>query len=304
MKTATRSFYEQAVEQTVERIRASLDEALDLEGLARSAAFSPFHFHRIFRGMLGETPLQMHRRLRLERAAWSLIDGDASVTRIAFDAGYDTHEAFTRAFRDHFGRPPSEFRTGAPKPHAPYTPIRLPTRSGVHFDPDPLAELRIQFPTGDHDMDVHIEEFPETHVAAVRHVGPYHRIGEAFMKLGGIAGQAGLFKPGSFMLGVYHDHPETTPEEELRSDAAISVPEGTEIPEGLVGLTLPGGKCGRYTHVGPYEGLPNAWDKLWGEWLPGSGERPREAPNLEIYRNDPSQTPAEELRTDLYVPLE
>lgn len=69
MKSETRSFYHQAVRRTVERIIAGLDEALDLELLARAAALSPFHFHRVFRGMIGETPLELHRRLRLERAA-------------------------------------------------------------------------------------------------------------------------------------------------------------------------------------------------------------------------------------------
>ncbi len=69
MKTDTRTFYEAAVERAALRITGGLDEALDLEALAKEAALSPFHFHRIFKGMLGETPLEMHRRLRLERAA-------------------------------------------------------------------------------------------------------------------------------------------------------------------------------------------------------------------------------------------
>src|SRR5688500_7987224 len=103
VKPDTKSFYEQAVQRTAERIMRGLDEALDLEALAREAALSPFHFHRVFRGMVGETPLELHRRLRMERAAWSLIDGDGPITTIAFDAGYETHETFTRAFRTMYG---------------------------------------------------------------------------------------------------------------------------------------------------------------------------------------------------------
>jgi AraC family transcriptional regulator len=86
VKSETRSFYETAVDRTVARIVATLDEALDLGALAREAALSPFHFHRVFRGMVGETPLELHRRLRLERAAWELLAGRAAVTRSPFPA--------------------------------------------------------------------------------------------------------------------------------------------------------------------------------------------------------------------------
>src|SRR6266542_210510 len=107
MKPETRSFYEQAVQRAVEQIARNLDEALDLETLARSACLSPFHFHRVFRGMTGETPLELIRRLRMERAAARLIESDGAITEIAFDAGYETHEAFTRAFRECFSTSPS-----------------------------------------------------------------------------------------------------------------------------------------------------------------------------------------------------
>lgn len=69
VKAETRSFHELAVARAVRRVVASLDEALDLKALAREAGLAPFQFHRIFRGMVGETPLEPHRPLRLERAA-------------------------------------------------------------------------------------------------------------------------------------------------------------------------------------------------------------------------------------------
>jgi AraC family transcriptional regulator len=303
MKPGTRSFYQSAVERAVERVTSSLDAALNLEDLAQGAALSPFHFHRIFRGMLGETPLQLHRRLRLERAAWMLIEGDAAVTTIAFDAGYDTHEAFTRAFRTHFGRSPTEFRSAAPDSLTACTSIRLPTRSGIHFDPDPAAKVLILFPTGELKMDIQIEKLPEMHVAAVRHVGPYKAIGAAFQKLTQLAFPAGLFGPQTFVMGIYHDDPETTPETELRADAAISISAGAKLPEGLTAHQIPAGRYARLSHIGSYEGLPNAWGRLMGEWLPQSGERVREGAPLEIYRNDPSRTAPEELHTDLCIPL-
>src|SRR5690242_8438479 len=93
VKETTRSAYETAVRRAVERIAAQLDEALDLHALGRAAALSPLHFHRVFRGIVGETPLELHRRLRMERAALQLATSEIAVTRIALDAGYETHEA-------------------------------------------------------------------------------------------------------------------------------------------------------------------------------------------------------------------
>ena len=211
MKAETLSFYEAAIERTVRRVVRSIDEALDLALLAREAALSPFHFHRIFRGMVGETPLEMHRRLRLERAAHQLLSSDAAITRIAFDAGYETHEAFTRAFRQAFAASPSAFRRDAGEPARSSAPpsIELPARSGVHFDPDSNPNT-IQFVTGD-PMNVVIETLPELRVATVQHIGPYDRISEAFARLGAVAGPGGLLRDDALMLALYHDDPETTP---------------------------------------------------------------------------------------------
>ncbi len=86
------------------------DNPLSLDELASVAHFSPYHFHRVFRGMVGETVAEHVRRLRLERAARHLIYTRRSVTDLAFDAGYETMESFIRAFRKRFGYAPSCYR--------------------------------------------------------------------------------------------------------------------------------------------------------------------------------------------------
>jgi AraC family transcriptional regulator len=304
MRAETRSFYEAAVVRAVERITESLDEALDLGELARGAELSPFHFHRIFRGMLGETPLEMHRRLRLERAASQLLGSTDSVTGVAFDAGYDTHEAFTRAFRDAYGTSPSAFRLPAGERSGclqlPQT--QLAARSGVHFGPG-MSLQPMRFATGEPTMKVTIEEMPTLRVATVAHLGPYNRISEAFQRLAGIAGSAGLLRDEAMMLAIYYDDPETTPAEELHSDAGLTVPDGAYLPSEVIERRLPAGQYARATHVGPYTTLGDTWARMMGEWLPRSGHRVGNGPTYEVYRNNPSNTRPEELRTDLYVPI-
>jgi AraC family transcriptional regulator len=280
-----------------------LDEALDLQSLARSGCLSPFHFHRVFSGMVGETPMELVRRLRMERAAWRLSRTTATVTDIAFGAGYETHEAFTRAFRACYNVPPSEFRK------LNRTRIELAASNGVHFDAqgDGAAMLRSFTPrnTGGLAMQVEIEDRPAIRAAGVRHVGPYNQIGEAFSRLGAIAGAAGLFAhPGAAMIALYHDDPESTPVDQLRSDAAITLPDGVPIPADLMEHRLPPRRYACTVHTGSYERLGDTWARLMGEWIPAHGLRIADGESYELYLNDPQTTPKEQLRTEICVPVE
>ena len=102
--------YQERILRVLTHIQERLDEALDLEELAGVACFSSFHFHRVFAAMTGETIADHVRRLRLERAATELRSGAKQVIQVALDAGYEAHEAFTRAFRDQFGVTPETVR--------------------------------------------------------------------------------------------------------------------------------------------------------------------------------------------------
>lgn len=298
MRPDTRSFYARAVQAAIDHIVAHLDDALDLETLSANACLSPFHFHRVFRGMVGETPLELARRLRIERAARQLLDSDRAVTEIAFDAGYETHEAFTRAFRACYSTSPSGFR------ERKHPQVEIAAPCGVHFIAGGEAPAFIPRDSGGRNMDVEIKEMPELRVGAVRHVGPYNQIPEAFERLGAIAGPAGLFQqPGAACLGIFHDDPESTPADALRSDAAIVVPDGVPMPGELTERRLPAGRYAHTLHVGPYEELGDVWVRFMGEWLPDSGHRMGDGVSYEIYLNDPTQVPKEELRTELYVPI-
>jgi AraC family transcriptional regulator len=151
-------------------------------------------------------------------------------------------------------------------------------------------------------MDVEVKPMPALRVAAVRHAGPYRQIGKAFERLGAIASAAGLFQqPGAVMIAIYHDDPDTTPQDKLRSDAGIVVPDHVQLPDGLVEQRIPAGRYARTEHVGPYEQLEDAWSRFKDEALPAGGHRIGARPSYEIYRNDPTKVPKEELRTEMYI---
>lgn len=297
MKTDTQQDYEARILRVLVHVQTHLDYALELEELAAIANFSPFHFHRVFRGMVGEPVMEHVRRLRLERAAYHLKCSDRPVTQIAFDAGFEAHEAFTRAFKSMFAVPPSEFR----QQHRPVPVPSVP--SGVHYAPDGRLE---GFQPATHEgakMNVRIEELKPMRVVFVRHVGPYKEVGATWGRLCQWAGMHGLFGSTTRCLGVCYDDPEITPPDKIRYDACLTV-DRPVAAEGDVGVQEIGG--GRYavtTHHGPYENLAETYAALMGQWLPAHGHHPSAGPSLEFYRNDPNTTPPADLVTDVYVPL-
>ncbi len=299
MRPDTRDSYLNAIQCVMTHVATHLDDALDLETLATDACLSPFHFHRVFRGMVGETPMEFVRRLRLERAAWTLTASAVPVTTVAFDAGYEAHEGFSRAFRRHFGASPSEFRAMAHPRH------QLPAPSGIHFDPRGGVSPFVPRSTGGSVMKVEIDQQPARRLAAVRHIGPYNQIGSAFGELGQRLGPAigALAMQGAAMIALYHDDPESVAPDELRSDAAVVVPEDFPLPPRVTEQRLPAGRYASTLHVGPYDQLGDVWLRFMGEWLPESGEHVAASPAVETYLNSPETTPKDDLRTLLSIPL-
>jgi AraC family transcriptional regulator len=306
MKDDTRRHYEQLVVHAIEHLCATLDEALDIGELGRRACLSPLHFHRIFRGLAGETPAELHRRLRLERAAYRLATSDQPVTRLAFEAGYGTHESFTRAFAAAYGVSPSEFRKRTrdnPTSWAAATASAIATPSGVHFTAEhDLASLQLS--TEPIDLKVTVQSIPAKRVLAVAHQGPYGNIGAAFARLDALLAQSARDDLGCVeMVALYHDDPESVPAAELRADAGVVVSDHAAPPSGLHLVTIPAGVYARTLHEGPYERLGDAWARFMGGWLVHSGHRVGDGPMYERYLNTPMNAAPHELRTELFLCL-
>jgi AraC family transcriptional regulator len=296
MRAATERDYKQRILRVLVHVQQHLDDVLELDALASVAHFSPYHFHRIFRGMVGESVKEHVRRLRLERAAHRLKFTEEPVTRIAFDAGYEAHEGFTRAFTARFGISPSNFRTANRIPPYPAAP------SDVHFDPDGPIDDFHPHSFGGPPMDVQVKTIPPIRVAFIRHTGPYTAVGPTWGQLFGWAGPRGLAMSAK-MIGVCYDDPEVTPPEKIRYDACITVNDSVK-PEGEVGVQeIGGGEYAVAMHKGPYENLGQTYARLAGEWLPKSGREPRSSPCLEMYLNSPQSAAPADLLTEICMPL-
>ena len=294
MKESTEKLYIKRIMSVLVFIQNNLDGELSLEELSREAYFSQYHFHRVFRALVGETLQEHIRRLRLERAASYLKFSDKMIIDIAFDACYQTHEAFSRAFKLAFGCSPSEFRSNNTSPQIGQAKIHY--KNGV-------SEKDITIMIGDEKMDVEIKTIEPMKVAFVRHVGPYDEVGAAWEEVCTKLGIEGYLGAGNKFIGISYDDPSVTPPEKLRYDACITVDENFVPPEGVMVQTIGGGEYAVTTHFGPYEKLGETYSKLYGQWLVQSNREYRSEPGLEFYLNSPDGTEPEDLVTDICIPL-
>jgi AraC family transcriptional regulator len=271
--------YERRILRVQQLLASRLDEPIAPAELARAASFSLHHFHRIFRAQLGESVMQHVRRLRLERAARRLRAAeDGRLIDVALEAGYDSHEAFTRAFAERFGVTPSEFRA---QPSARVTAWQRTARAAAA-------------------VPVDVRTTPALRVAFMRSRGSYAAVGAMWARMYAWLRARGL---GGGLYGICPDDPEVTDEALLRFDACVVVPDDF-APDGdeAIGITeIPAGTYAIGLHVGPYERLAETYLDVIGRWFPTSGHELAPEAVIEHYLDDPSCTPVEALRTEVRV---
>lgn len=149
-----------------------------------------------------------------------------------------------------------------------------------------------------------VREQPPIRVVYLRHVGPYGSgsIAETWQRLCTWAGPRGLFNGPVRFMGIGHDDPSVTPAAACRYDACITAPEHVS-GDGDVGVqTIAGGRVAVFTHTGPYEQLPGAYEAIYHQWLPTSGVQLRQAPPVEVYMTGPD-TPDAQKVTEIMLPV-
>jgi AraC family transcriptional regulator len=317
-----REEYVSRMNRVIDYIETNIAIDLSLENLAKISNFSRFHFHRIFRAMVGETLNQFIQRIRLEKAAAQLIaNPKKSITAIAFDCGFSGSAAFARVFKETFQMSASEWRSGG---HLQDRKIRKTnskesqTVGKIWKDVD-VSSCYVDNVTKNliwrikmkdkNQMQVEVKDLPEFHVAYVRHIGPYKGdsalFEKLFEKLMRWAGPRGLLRfPETKFLAVYHDDPKITDESKLRTSACITIPEDAPV-EGEIGkMAISAGKYAmarfELADSSEYQG---AWNTVFGVWLPESGYQPDDGPCYELYLNDPKEHPEHKHIVDICIPV-
>jgi len=313
--------YTVRINRVIDFIDTHLGEKLQLADLARVATFSPYHFHRLFRAFTGEPLYRFIQRLRIEKAATQLVERPrTSVTEVALDCGFSSSSSFARAFKEHFGESATEYRNAVFGRESKISEIKSKTGKTQSKERQD-AVLRGGYPEsinllikGRNKMldqksyTVEVKTVEEMNVAYVRHTGPYkgdeNLFSDLFNRLCTWAGPRDLLAdPDLKMLAVYHDNPDVTDDKNLRVSVCMTVPESTEVSGEVGSMIIPGGKyaIGHFEiNADQYE---EAWNALYGNWLPSSGYQPDDRPPFELYRNDPKNHPEGKHIVDIYLPV-
>ena len=269
--------YRTRIARVVAAIVADPMASHSLEELADIAHFSPFHFHRLYRSLVGETVGDTIRRLRLAQAAVLLGENRCSVTDIALTCGYESPQAFTRAFRQYSGNSPREFQKKIDQigDH----------RCAPDGEQSPLSS-RVQL--------LHKEAI---RVQALPHHGPAATIPHPHRRLRQLVHD----RPIEQWYGICYG--DSDPGGDYTYFAAASLSEDMPVSDELVFVDIAAGWYAAYTLLGPYAQINATITALYCLWLPASGYEPDDRPLLELYRNNPKAVAPDALHTDLLIPI-
>jgi AraC family transcriptional regulator len=294
-RSATSATYVERVNLAIEHVVSHLHEPMRLHDLSRVARLSPFHFHRVFQALVGATPAEFVKRLRLERALGLMARSRRpSFTAIALMSGFSSSSDFTRSFKQRFGVPPSAFNVKTwLAAHAENLesvvanavgPAQLPPRN----NPD---QFRVK-----------IRELPARTVAYIRVDRPYRGAGVlgASNRLMAWADSRGLSK-GQW-LGYQWDNPEIASLDDCRYYVALEAESFTA--KGEVGrFSFPPMVVAEVEIRGGIDLELRALQWLYGTWLPRSGFVPDDHPCFEAWMGHPFAHGTEYFEVDVQLPI-
>jgi len=281
--------YQQRIDSVCQYISQHLDEELALGELCQIACFSKFHFHRLFSEFMGINVNQYIIAMRLKRASYQLVyQPELKVIDIAYKAGFENPESFSRIFKQKFLQTPSQFRR---------EPQWQTWHARLVFSPNTIRLL---------NMNVEIVEFEEIEVAVKEHRGSPKRLNYSVSEFIDWR-KATSYSPvaTSKTFGVAYDDPENTTPDKFRFDICGEVDKA--VPEndyGIVNKIIPAGRCAKVRHYGSHDEMDKTVRALYRDWVIKSGEQLRDFPCYFHYINLFPQVDEHELITDIYLPIE
>jgi AraC family transcriptional regulator len=295
--------YKNRINRVFKFIDENLESDLSLNTVSEVAFFSPFHFHRIFKFITGETLNEYVTRRRIEKSALDLLHKDIKTTEIAHKYGFSDNSSYSRTFKKYFDLSPTEFKKQNPNKHSKIR--QLKSKNGQEY-PDYEKYICIidnLKKWTKMNAKIEIKETPELKLAGVTDVGT-NGIENAFEKLSKWAIPKGLLKNSETKMGrIFYDSFKVTAPEKVRMNIFLTTNESFDIEGEINKLTINKGKC----IVGRFEITPNEFEKSWTGlfiWMNENGYKKSPENPFEIYHNDYREHPENKFIVDLNIPIE
>jgi AraC family transcriptional regulator len=281
-RPTTPAAYVERVNLAIDHVVTHLAEPLRLEDAARAAMFSPFHFHRVFQALVGETLADFVKRLRLEKALFMMWHSNRrSLTQIALASGFSSWSDFSRCFKQRFGAAPRAFDLSAwhNSHRAEFETLVNGSAARLHLQRLPRAGNPDRF-------KVKIRALPARTVAYIRVSNPYksNAVLHAAQRLVAWAQRHNL-ADGQW-LGYQWENPELVPLEYCRYHIAVEAERFT--PQGEVGrFRFPPMTVAQIEIRGGIDLELHALQWFYADWLPRSGYVPDDHPGFEAFIGRP-----------------
>ncbi|AEI41743.1 AraC family transcriptional regulator [Paenibacillus mucilaginosus] len=303
-----------AVNRAVDYIESRFPATPTLNEVAAAVSVSPYHLHRLFKAVTGETLHGFASRVKLQRAIHRLVYwSSASATEIAYDCGYSSMAVFSRAFKGAAGVSPSDFRAA----HALQNSKICKADSSLSQRYSGLWTYNGE--SGEHKgngrrLKVAVREFAPAHLIYIRHYGEYaaaqpHPVLQmSFARLNRLANAMELWSSTAFLMGIAHGPWTRFPLQRGPCDAALAVPAAARevlprLPEEFGVRPWAGGTYAVVHFEGAPEDADAVADTLLGEWLPDSGYVYDDRPAAVVTYNNPYGDPEGRWVVDLCLPL-
>lgn len=290
-----------AIQKSLRLIEEHLDQPLRMEDLARRVGLSFWHFQRMFTAMVGESAGSYLRRRRLAGAAEQLRTTERPLLDLALDCQFESHEAFTRAFKAEFGLTPSLYRAGRDHGVGSLQPAVLTASSlRLRYQHMKLIPEIVTLPSRTFaglQAPFIVPSSPETNNLKV-----IPKLWDDFFD------RIGELQPVEPGVGYgLSDCPESLGLRASQPDEAVylagtAVADGTKPPAGMVIWLSSGGLYAKFTHVGRIEKIGETMGFIYGRWL-ATGDYQRAAgPDIERYDHRFNPTSDESL-LEIYLPV-
>jgi AraC family transcriptional regulator len=289
--------YQRRINQLIDYLDNNMDRSISLEELASVASFSPFHFHRIFVAMMGETLNTFTNRLRNEKAARLLRFSRKPIRDIAAECGFSSTATLSRSFKQYFEVSPGKYRNGG---QIKNSKIRKDLQPITQYHCDvKQEELKNLFP-------VKIMQLPERKIAYIRVTDAFREgaVINAFATLIDWSKEVGLYNSG-IVFGMSKDDPEVTPKEKYRYDVCITVPKELQVnADSPVQMTvLPACKYAFTKVSGDINLVAAGINYLFDTWLINSDYECDTQPGLEVFSDKENVCNWEHFNLDVGIPI-
>lgn len=284
--------YLEAFERAIIYMENHLDEAVSVHEVAKASGYSYYHFTRIFQSVLGESIGNYLQKRRLSSAAKKLLYSDRKIIDIAMESGFDSSEAFSRAFKSVYQISPTAYRNN-----------RLDVFLGnkKEIDRDFLRHISANI-----TVQPQIRKIDDIYVAGIHGTAALDNIFALWQQFGEKQGSIPNKHPSSRTFGICEyqkDADIANYDMKLSEVIGVEVVTYDNLPPGTITKTISAGKFAVFTHKGSLADILKTYQYIWGTWALLTSEVIDERDDFELYDERFTGRENEDSEIDIYIPI-